>query len=169
MVFRYHLTSNDSSTTLSCSMSQSRAPLLTQVCPTAFLFCNSQRRRDEGPSMRKVCHLAISMFSMLLLVVSSSGQSAVGMQYWGSFGGGPFDSLNLGNLNNHVVIPIRHKAGRGLAFSYDLTYDSDIWYPTTVNGVKTWQPLSSLQGGYWGWQNLLYSAGSSVTYSTTTT
>jgi len=109
------------------------------------------------------------MFSMLLLVVSSSGQSAVGMQYWGSFGGGPFDSLNLGNLNNHVVIPIRHKAGRGLAFSYDLTYDSDIWYPTTVNGVKTWQPLSSLQGGYWGWQNLLYSAGSSVTYSTTTT
>src|ERR1041384_1854178 len=46
---------------------------------------------------------------------------------FGSFGGRP-DVINLANLNAHLSIPILHKAGRGLNFVYDLTYDSSVWY-----------------------------------------
>lgn len=76
----------------------------------------------------------------------SSGQVATGTPPFGSFGGGPFDTVNLGNLNVHFAIPVLNKAGRGLPFAYDLTYDSSIWTPVTSSGVTTWQPDSN-----WGW------------------
>ncbi|MGA7630598.1 MAG: hypothetical protein WCB11_07510, partial [Terriglobales bacterium] len=45
-----------------------------------------------------------------------SGQVATGTPPFGSFGGGPFDTVNLGNLNVHFAIPVLNKAGRGLPF-----------------------------------------------------
>jgi RHS repeat-associated protein len=74
---------------------------------------------------------------------------ATGMPPFGSFGGGPFDTVNLGNLNVHFSVPVLHKAGRGLPFDYDLSYDSSVWYPVGVNGSQTWQPVSN-----WGWISL---------------
>ena len=69
---------------------------------------------------------------------------------YGSFGGGPFDVINLGNLNVHYSIPVLHKAGRGLPFNYDLTYDSSIWTPVTSDAglipTTQWYPSAS-----WGW------------------
>jgi RHS repeat-associated protein len=78
----------------------------------------------------------------------ASAQVATGRQPFGSFGGGPFDTVNLGNLNVHFSIPVLHKAGRGLPFSYDLSYDSSIWYPVTANGHTSWNPTLN-----WGWMS----------------
>jgi len=81
-----------------------------------------------------------------LLCTSLSAQVATGTQAFGSFGGGPFDSINLGNLNVHFAVPILHKAGRGVPFDYALSYDSSIWTPGTVNGTLQWVPAAN-----WGW------------------
>jgi hypothetical protein len=82
----------------------------------------------------------------ILLIVSgvASGQvPAVGTPDYASFGGGPFDVINLGNLNVHFTIPILHKAGRGTPFAFDLIYDSSVWTPGSVSGVATWQPWNN--------------------------
>jgi RHS repeat-associated protein len=85
----------------------------------------------------------------LLATQISFGQGPVtGTPQFNSFGGGPFDIINLGNLNTHFAIPVVHKAGRGMPFNYDISYDSSIWAPATVNDVLTWQPV-----GGWGWQS----------------
>ena len=86
--------------------------------------------------------LAILLFAS---VMPAFGQVATGTPPFGSFGGGP-DVINLGNLNAHITIPVVNKAGRGTAFNYNLSYDTSVWYPTTVNGVLTWQPVYN-----WGW------------------
>jgi hypothetical protein len=99
----------------------------------------------------------------LILVCSAlAGPVPVGTQPLGSYSGGPFDLVNLGNLNVHFAIPILHKAGRGLPFTYDLTYDNSIWYPVTSNGVTSWKSV-----GGWGWHGLGPVVGSYVTYSVT--
>lgn len=109
-------------------------------------------------------YAACTISVLLILVSASSGQGpAIGTPAFGSFGGGPFDVVNMGNLNVHFTIPILHKAGRGMPFAYDLNYDSSIWYPGSVNGVPTWQPVYP---SYWGWQGLGVGAASNVTYTT---
>ncbi len=67
----------------------------------------------------------------------------MGTPKYGSFGGGPADTLNLATLNAHIVIPILHKPGRGLPFDYDLTYDTTVWEPVTSGGTTAWHPVSS--------------------------
>src|SRR6266566_5065168 len=90
--------------------------------------------------------------SLLLYVVTSllsspaSAQVATGTPPFGSFGGGP-DIVNLGNLNDHQTMPILHKPGRGMNFTYDLSYDSSVWYPVTSGSTTSWQPVSNL-----GWR-----------------
>src|ERR1700676_4083501 len=94
-------------------------------------------------------HIACTISVVLVLVSASSGQGpAIGTPPFGSFGGGPFDTINLGNLNVHFTVPILHKAGRGMPFVYDLKYDSSVWYLGSVNGIQTWQPVNF---SYWGW------------------
>jgi hypothetical protein len=70
-------------------------------------------------------------FVVLLGAAIASGQVATGMPPFGTLGGGPFDIVNLGNLNVHFAIPVLNKAGRGAPFSYSLGYDSSIWFPVT--------------------------------------
>jgi len=82
-------------------------------------------------------------FVVLTLTGIAVGQVTSGIPRFGSFGGGPFDVVNLGSLNVHFAVPVIHKAGRGLPFSYDLAYDSSIWTPVTVNGSKVWQPANN--------------------------
>ena len=84
--------------------------------------------------------------AVILTTCAASAQVATGTPPFGSFGGGPFDTVNLGNLNVHFSIPVLHKAGRGMPFTYSLSYDSSVWTPALVNGVKQWQP-----GYNWGW------------------
>ncbi len=76
----------------------------------------------------------------------ASAQVATSTPAFGSFGGGPFDTVNLWNLNVHFAIPVLHKAGRGIPFTYDLSYDNSVWTPVTSSGVTQWQPANN-----WGW------------------
>jgi len=59
------------------------------------------------------------------------------------------DEITPGNLNVHFAIPIVRKAGRGLDFNYDVSYDSLVWAPVISNGVTSWQPASA-----WGFKGL---------------
>ena len=83
---------------------------------------------------------------MLILASMAYAQVTPGTPPWASLGGGPFDVLNLGSLNGHFDINVRSKAGRVTPFTYDITYDTSAWYPISVNGVQTWQPVSA-----YGW------------------
>ena len=89
-----------------------------------------------------------AVFTLIALVASSTvyGQVATGVPSSDSFGGGPFDSVDLGNLNVHFAVPITHKAGRGMPFNYALTYDGSVWTPQTVSGQKTWHQFSTGDG-----------------------
>jgi RHS repeat-associated protein len=73
-----------------------------------------------------------------------------------TYAGGPFDLLNLGTLEFRGVIPIIHKAGRGIPFSFDLSYDSRIWIPVGASGSQIWTPVTSTSSNYnyWGWIGL---------------
>ena len=88
------------------------------------------------------------VLSVLLALAAgvASAQVPTGTPAFGSFGGGP-DIINLANLNSHITIPVLHKAGRGMNFIYDLSYDSAVWYPVTTGGTTTWTAASNL-----GWR-----------------
>jgi RHS repeat-associated protein len=105
-----------------------------------------------------------ALFGMILFAASAVSQVAVGAQPFGSFGGGPFDTINLGNLNFSFGIPILNKAGRGTPFTYTLAYSSSIWTPVTSNGTTTWQP-----GSNWGWQGATEVSTGYVSFTGTVT
>ena len=86
---------------------------------------------------------ALAIFSCLFtLTPNAYGQVATGIKPFNTYGGGPFDTVNLGNLNVHFDVPVVSKAGRGMSFTYALGYDSSVWYP-----VGSWQPIAN-----WGWR-----------------
>lgn len=82
--------------------------------------------------------VAMMHIVLLIFVRPATGQVPTGTPPFGSFGGGPFDIVNLGNLNVHSTIPIIQKAGRGSSYSYSLSYDTSVWYPTGASGSQTW-------------------------------
>ena len=95
--------------------------------------------------------------------IAADGQVLTGTPAFNSFGGGP-DVVNLGNLNVHWDIPIVDKTGRGQNFSYEMTYDSSLWYPVSTGSATMWEPVA----GY-GWGgSLLQSASTYIMYSVTT-
>lgn len=102
---------------------------------------------------------------MLFLVVCpvvASGQVSTGSTAFGSFEGGP-DVVNVGNLNVHWTIPVRHKAGRGMSFDYDLGFDSSVWTPVGSSGSQTWVPTAN-----WGWTSATAGQTGFLNYSTQT-
>ena len=102
--------------------------------------------------------------AIALVAISGVGvaQVSTGTPPFASLGGGPFDILNLGNLNMHFAIPVRHKAGRGAVFTYDLSYDSSIWTPVTSGGTTQWQPATNF-----GWRGITEAKTGYLSYSTT--
>ena len=121
--------------------------------------------------------MKLSYRHLLLVVAMMTGfssvqvaQVATGTPPYGSFGGGPFDTVNLGNLNVYFAIPLLNKSGRGMPFLFDLSYNSSIWTPVTTSGTMAWTPDSA-----WGWQSqtnavtgYLRLSGLSVTHTTCT-
>jgi len=95
--------------------------------------------------------LAFVSFLAAVGVRYTSAQVTTGIQPFGSYGGGP-DAVNLANLNVHLDIPIRSKAGRGLNFIYALGYDTAVWTP--VDGFWTpaynfgWTAETQTETGY---------------------
>ncbi len=105
--------------------------------------------------MKRTFAYSLSLFTIFVVLTGfSAAQVATGTPPFNSFGGGPFDTVNLGNLNVHFAVPILHKAGRGLPFAYDLSYDSSVWTPVGSSGSQSWQPAAN-----WGWQSPWGGAG----------
>ncbi len=98
---------------------------------------------------------------LALTVKVTVAQVQTGTPPFGSFGGGP-DVINLGNLNAHLTIPVLHKPGRGTNFTYDLAYDSSVWYPVTSGSTTSWQPVAN-----WGWGIVSQPVAGLVTYRVT--
>jgi hypothetical protein len=72
--------------------------------------------------------------------------------------------INNANLNIHWTIPIFHKPGRGTDFTYDLTFDSAVWYPVISGGTTSWQPAPN-----YGWRAVTEVLVGYITYTSTTT
>jgi RHS repeat-associated protein len=102
-------------------------------------------------STRRVLYF---MFALALTGGSVSAQVMTGVPPFGSLTGGP-DVINLANLNVHQTFPVRHKAGRGLAFNFDLTADTTFWQPVISGSTKVWSPASG-----WGWGGSALNVGS---------
>jgi RHS repeat-associated protein len=116
------------------------------------------RRSREGGS---AFVLAFLLLAVLLAARPASAQVITGRPPFGSFSGGPFDTVNNANLDVHFQIPMLGKAGRGLPFNYSLSFDSLVWYPATVSGSQVWTPVTN-----WGWGALTQAQAGSVSYST---
>ncbi len=91
--------------------------------------------------------LAGAVLAFVLVANVVFAQVPTGTPPYSSLGGGPFDVVNLGNLNVHFAVPVLHKEGRGQSFTYDLSYDNSVWYPVTTGGTTTWTPVTN-----WGWR-----------------
>jgi hypothetical protein len=105
----------------------------------------------------------ILCIAVLTLSFSRAGvaQVSIGTPQFGTFGGGPLDIVNLGNLNVNFTIQTVHKAGRGTAFTHnDLIYNSSIWTPTGVSGSQTWIPATNF-----GWTGLSPTGAAWVSYT----
>jgi hypothetical protein len=91
--------------------------------------------------------LSRSLYVLVLFALAvsvASAQVPTGTPPFGSFAGGP-DVIDLANLNSHITVPVLHKAGRGMDFSYDLSYDSSVWYPV----AGSWHSTTN-----WGWRGI---------------
>src|SRR2546428_6644064 len=97
--------------------------------------------------------------SILLLSVKLLGQVQTGTPPFGSFSGGP-DIVNNANLSVHNSIRVIGKAGRGMPFTYTLSYDSAVWYPVGVSPSQTWVAVTN-----WGWRDVTEAATGYVHYN----
>jgi RHS repeat-associated protein len=94
--------------------------------------------------MLKMLRAAIyAMIVFLLVSVVARGQVATGIYNYGTYDTLGLDTVNVGNLNVHLNLPVINKAGRGLSFYYALSYDSSVWYPGTSSGLKAWTPVQN--------------------------
>ena len=85
----------------------------------------------------------VAVVFVYLAVGDCAAQVTTGVIPFGSYGGGPFDAVNLGSLNTHFEIPVVSKAGRGIPFTYSMKYDSSIWSPVASNGSQVWTPVTN--------------------------
>jgi RHS repeat-associated protein len=111
------------------------------------------------PVLRSFC-----LFTLVLITAAvASAQVVVGTPPFGSFGGGP-DVVNLGNLNTSLSLFTIGRSGRGTNFTYQLTYDSSVWYPVTSGSTTTWQPVAN-----YGWRGQTEVETGYVSYTVTQT
>jgi len=114
------------------------------------------------PTFKKgLLRFSFSLFMLLVFDREITAQTATGKPPFGSFGGGP-DVINLANLNAHLDVPMLNKPGRGTNFTYDLNYDSSIWFPSSSSGTNTW---TSVGVGNWGWRGVTEVETGYVTYA----
>jgi hypothetical protein len=98
-------------------------------------------------TLRQYYRFALISAALPILI---TGHQATGVYPFGSYSGGPFDTINNANLNVHFQIPIVNKAGRGLPFSYAITYDGSVWQPSQTSGsTQTW---TTVPGTSWGFR-----------------
>lgn len=107
----------------------------------------------------------IVILAMVLACASAYGQVLTGIQPFSSNTSFAFDTINNANLNTMFSIPIVNKAGRGMPFNYNLTYNSSVWVPVGT-APKAWQPVSTAIST-WGWNDSAVANVGKVTYNVT--
>jgi RHS repeat-associated protein len=125
-------------------------------------------KMSRGTTMTRTNTYPAILIAVLVCLAISDGAAqrmvATGTPPFGSFGGGQFDTINLGDLNVHFSVPVLNKAGRGPAFTYNLAYDSSVWTPAIVSGGRGWQPVAN-----WGWQGATNIVLGFISYNKATT
>ena len=98
--------------------------------------------------MRHLVHNLGLVLALALLTCLACGQVPTGTPPFSSStsSGGP-EAIDLANLNVHFDIPVLSKPGRGTNFTYDLNYDTSVWYPVGSSGNQVWTPVYN-----WGWR-----------------
>ncbi len=89
----------------------------------------------------------LARFALAVLLCTLPGVAQVGTGFLPltSKQPGSFDSVDLNTLNVHFDIPVFQKAGRGIPFNYNLSFDSNIW--SQVQYV--WTPVTNF-----GWRGI---------------
>jgi RHS repeat-associated protein len=110
----------------------------------------------EKPLSKLFWSTLVTTCGTLILAVSAFSQvpgASLGLPPHGTFTGGP-DSINLGNLNNHIEIPIYTTALRGRTSRYSLAYDSSVYqnpggfWTNNTFGYGWSNTFSDTHGGY---------------------
>ncbi len=139
---------------------------VSSCCSSDVRIAGGPRRprlQDVGPGRSLTQRIGIGMVLLLaagIFVLPAQAQVITGLPPFGSFSGGP-DIVNNANLNVHVSIPVRNKAGRGIPFSYVLSFDSSVWYPVTSGSSQVWTPVTN-----WGWRAVTEVATGYISYGT---
>jgi hypothetical protein len=108
-----------------------------------------------------------ALFSLLVMLLAASfsrpvdAQVATGAPLFGTFSTQGPDVINIGNLNVLLNIPVLNKAGRGIPLTYNLAYNSSVWYPVTSGSTTSWTPVQQF-----GWQGLQPAGQAQITYQT---
>ena len=76
----------------------------------------------------------VLIFEIILSSASLAQSNQTGLPSFSSESGGPWDLVNLANLNVHVALPVTARPGRGSNFRFGLSYDN-----TTYQNI----------GGFW--------------------
>lgn len=95
---------------------------------------------------------------------SAIGQVSTGAYRFSTVDSKGIDTINLGNLDVQLNLPVLNKPGRGIPFYYNLKYDNSIWYSTSVNGSNVWQPVQAF-----GWSGSTAIATGYVSYNSFST
>jgi RHS repeat-associated protein len=103
--------------------------------------------------------LAFFLAALIVAASATAQQPTIGIPPLSTVAGGPFDQLNLANLDVHFAIPVFARAGKGMSFLFNLTYDSLVWSPTDSNGGPNWTPINN-----WGWGIQTNAATGNITY-----
>ncbi|HEU5400120.1 MAG TPA: RHS repeat-associated core domain-containing protein [Terriglobales bacterium] len=88
-------------------------------------------------------HAFLLVLILLAGIQYGWSQAATGPYPFGTFDSKGIESINVGNLNVHLDIPVFHKTGRGIPFAYDLTFDNLLWQPVGVSGSQAWEPADN--------------------------
>lgn len=112
--------------------------------------------------MRLKGHSAIILAVCLAVRLSmpAAAQSGTGVYAYGAYDNLGLDTINIGNLNVHLAVPVINKPGRGLPFYYDLSYDGLVWTPALVSGSTVWTMAPSA-----GWRGVTEIATGYVSYN----
>lgn len=88
-----------------------------------------------------MCRAVLVLVGIMLSFVPGAldAQVATGSYPYATVDSFGTDSVNVGNLNVHIDIPVFTKTGRGIPFNYNLAYDSSVW---SLSGA-TWQPAAN--------------------------
>jgi RHS repeat-associated protein len=106
-----------------------------------------------------------ALCSVLVMLLAASfshpvdAQVATGTPPFGTFSTPGPDVINIGNLNMFLNIPVLNKAGRGTPLTYNLAYNSSVWYPVTSGSTTSWTPVQQF-----GWQGLQPAGQAQITY-----